>query len=307
MSQLVSSSTAAAGLWKRHRGRWCIFTSVGDHNAVRTWLEGGEPRRWDLIIAYYGNNEREFLELRKASDYAFRARGGKFQNLKKFVVQQPSFFERYSYIWVCDDDIRMSVTQINEAFAIAELLGLWIAQPAFRPEGKNSHPLTVYAGAQCDYRIVNFVELGVPIFRRDKLAEFLEFYDGSLTGWGIDFWYMNFFGANKLGSAANLISSFFRPSELGRFAIIDRVQVINPHPQEKGGSEIDRLQPRDLRVAMWEEVKAKYRLAEFPIRSFVRCKIDDRKVGSALTRYDVAKLIAAKISRKRSSGLRSMS
>lgn len=116
-----------------------------------------------------------------------------------FVVQNPNFFEKYSYVWVCDDDIRMAATQIDEAFAIAERCMFWIAQPAFLPEGKNSHGPSIYVGCQCDYRIVNFVESSVPIFRRDKLAEFLKVYDGSLTGHGIDFWYMNFFGANKLG------------------------------------------------------------------------------------------------------------
>ena len=293
LSQFVSASTTEARSWKERRGRWCIFTSAGDNNSIRSWFEGGEPRKWELIVAYYGNNESEFLELRKASTYAFRTKGGKFQNLKKFVAKQPIFFERYSYIWVCDDDIRMSVTQINEAFAITELLGFWIAQPAFDPRGKNSHPLTIYAESQCDYRIVNFIEVGVPIFRQDKLADFLQCYDGSLTGHGIDFWYMNFFGANKLGLVRNLFANLFRPGELGRFAIIDKVQVINPHAEEKGGREIDRLQSPELRRAAWAEVRAKYRLVEFPPTEFVCRKMSDRKPVSVVTRYDVAKLIAA--------------
>lgn len=259
MSRLVSSSTTETRSWKERQGRWCIFTSVGDYNSIRGWFEGGESRKWDLIIAYYGNNEREFLELREVANYAFRTKGGKFQNLKKFAAEQPGFFERYSYIWVCDDDIRMSITQINEAFAITELLGFWIAQPAFHPAGKNAHPVTIHAGSQSDYRTVNFIEVGVPIFRQDRLADFLEVYDGSLTGWGIDWWYMNLFAANKLDSIANLFASLFKPSELGRFAVIDKVQVINPHAEEKGGSEIDRLQPGHLRGAAWAEVKAKYR------------------------------------------------
>src|SRR5262249_29205254 len=152
---------------------------------------------------YYGDNEREFLELRKASNYAFRTKGGKFQNLKKFVSKKPGLFEQYSYIWVCDDDIRMSVAQINQAFTITELLGFWISQPALHPEGKADFRVTIYSGSRCDYRLVNFIEVNLPIFRQDKLIEFIKFYDGSLTGWGIDFWYMNFFGANKLGLIRN--------------------------------------------------------------------------------------------------------
>jgi chitin disaccharide deacetylase len=246
--------------------RWCLFTSAGDKNAIRLWLKGDTPRRWDLVVAYYGNDDHEFSEISKSSSYAFHTKGAKFQNLKKLVVQNPRFFDQYSYVWVCDDDIRMSAAQIDEAFAITEFFEFWVAQPAL--QGKIAHPITSYAGPQCDYRIVNFVEVGVAIFRRDKLAEFLTVYDGSLVGWGIDYWYMNFFKAN----------------EFGRFAIIDKVQVINPHDEEKGGREIDRLQPSSLRKAAWIDAMAKHGIVELPMRAFAYCRIaSDRNAGADVT------------------------
>ena len=108
------------------------------------------------------------------------------------------------------------------------------------------------------------------IFRRDKLAQFLAIYDGSLmTGWGIDYWYMNFFNAN----------------EFGRFAIIDKVPVINPHDEEKGGREIDRLQPLELSETAFIEVKARYGLVVYPGKVFAYCKIaSDRNEGTDPTR-----------------------
>jgi hypothetical protein len=236
--------------------RWCLFTSAGSENAIRLWLKGDTPRRWDLVVAYYGDNDLEFSEISKVSSHAFRSKGGKFQNLKKLVEQSPGFFDQYSHVWVCDDDIRMSAEQIDEAFAISELLEFWVAQPAVLPNGKISHPIT-RAWPPWDYRLVNFVEISLPIFRRDKLVQFLAVYDGSLTGWGIDYWYMNFFNAN----------------EFARFAIIDKVPVTNPHDEEKGGSEIDRLEPKKLRRAAWIEVKARYDLVECPNKVFAHCKI----------------------------------
>src|SRR5690349_12023035 len=152
------------------RRRWCIFTSAGDNNAIRRWLTGNNPRQWDLVVAYYGDDSDAFSEIAQASSHAFRTKGGKYQILKAFVQQNPQFFDRYSYVWVCDDDIQMSAGQINEAFAIAEFYNFWIAQPAFLPEGKYSYPITLYAGPRFDYRIVNFIENGVAIFRRDKLS-----------------------------------------------------------------------------------------------------------------------------------------
>jgi hypothetical protein len=239
------------------RRRWCLFTSAGDKNAIRLWLECDKPRRWDLVVAYYGDSNHEFSEISKLSSHAYRTKGGKFQNLKKLVEQKPHFFDEYSYVWVCDDDIRMSAAQIDEAFAISEFFEFWVAQPALLPDGKIAHPIVRFAGPQWDYRLVNFIEVGVAIFRRDKLVQFLAIFDGSLTGTGIDYWYMNFFNAN----------------EFSRFAIIDKVAVINPHDEEKGGREINRLEATELRWAAWREVKARYGLVEFPERVFAYCKI----------------------------------
>ena len=278
----------------KEQKRWCIFTSAGDNNAIRLWLLGDVPRRWDLIVAYYGDNDNEFEEINRISSNAFRAKGGKFQNLKKLMVHSPQCLDQYSHVWVCDDDIRMSAAQINDAFAIAEFFNFWVAQPSFLQEGKISHAITCNAGPQCDYRIVNFIEENVPIFSRVKLIEFLTAYDGSLTGWGIDYWYLNLFGAIKLGR----ITSLFRKSGMGRFAIIDRVAVINPHNEEKGGSELDRLQPLPLRLAAWQEAKAKYGLVEIQPKAFASCKLSSRKGEAAVTRFEMVRETAIRLARK---------
>ena len=274
--------------------RWCIFTSAGDHNAIRLWVQGDMPRRWDLIVAYYGDNERVFAEINKISANAFRAKGGKFQILKKLMVQRPRCLDQYSHVWVCDDDIRMSAAQINEAFAIAEVFKFWVAQPSFLQEGKISHEITRYAGPQCDYRIVNFIEENVPIFSRVKLMEFLRVYDGSLTGWGIDHWYMNLFGAHKSGRITNL----FRENRMGLFAIINKIAVTNPLDEEKGGNELDRLQSLPLRLAAWREAKAKYGLVEIHPRVFANCKISSHKGEAAVTRLEMARETAICLTRK---------
>ena len=107
--------------------RWCLFTSAGDRSAIRRWVAGDAPRRWDLVAAYYDDDDDEFSEISKLCSYAFRTKGSKFQNLKKLITEHPGFFDRYSHVWVCDDDIVMSMPQINEAFDITEKLGFWVA------------------------------------------------------------------------------------------------------------------------------------------------------------------------------------
>lgn len=237
--------------------RWCIFTSAGDRNCVRMWLGPGPERRWDLAIAYYGDNQHELAALAKEARCAIAGTGGKFQNLKMFIAANPGFFDTYSRVWVCDDDIRLTPAQIDELFVISERFDFWVAQPAFSSRGKTSHEITVTMRPLWDFRIVNFIEVGVPLFRRDKLMEFMEVFDGSLTGWGIDFWYMNVFKAR----------------ERGRFAVIDRIAVINPPDDEKGGREIDRLRSQDDRIRDWHAAMAKHGLTEFSLQVFAYARI----------------------------------
>jgi hypothetical protein len=258
----TSGQQAAQLIAKVQPKLWCLFTSAGDRNAIRSWLKGETPRRWDLVVAYYGDSEDEFAKLNEVSSYAFRVKGSKFQNIKKLVVEKPNFFDRYSHICVCDDDIRMSTEQIEEAFAIAEALDFWIAQPAHPYRGgKISHGITRSAWPLCDYRIVNFVEVTMPIFRYDKFAEFIKDYDGSLVGWGIDHWYSNLFRAN----------------DFGRFAVIDKVRVVNPLDEEKGGREIDQLQPAALRAASWDELRRKRGFTEHPYKVFAYGRLASKR------------------------------
>jgi hypothetical protein len=238
------------------KNRWCIYTSAGDRNNVAQWLSGGGQRRWDLIASYYGDTEARFAELSQRSVFCERAKGSKFQNLKRLVTARPGIFDRYSHVWVLDDDIGVTQPGIDEAFAISAANGFWVAQPVFAPEGKNSHPITIATASRpgCDFRLVNFVEVGVPIFRRDKLMEFLAVYDGKLAGAGVDSWYAHVLDANVPG----------------HFAIIDRVRIVNPYDEWKGGSEMNRHSTPAERLAAWNETRARVGWYEFPKREFDR-------------------------------------
>lgn len=260
--------------------RWCIFTSAGDSNSVTGWLDLMQPPRWDLVLAFYGEDDREFEKLAKHATYAFRTRGSKFQNLKKLIDKVPDIFDGYTHVCVCDDDIQMSPKQIDELFHFSEKYEFWVAQPAFSPAGKWSHEITICAGKNADYRIVNFVEVTMPLFRRDKLMQFLSIYDGSLVGLGIDYWY----------------SDVLKAHLYGRFAIIDKISVVNPTDAEKGHREIDRLQSFQARFSSWLQVSEKYGIVAHPHQVFAYCKIasgEDTGKRSA-TRLLLGKLQKAK-------------
>lgn len=227
--------------------QWCVFTSAGDYHNVMAWSQKAQNKKWDLITAFYGDQEAVFDQLRNVSTIAFKSKGSKFQNLKKFYTDQPNIFADYDFIFVVDDDIHIDADQIHRLFEIAEAYDFWVCQPAFSPEGRISHAITAKAGTQI--RITNFVELTCPLFRRDKLIEFLQVYDRSLAGWGIDWWYCIHFGANKNR----------------KFAVIDEVTVINPHPQQRRGKarEIEKLQSDATRESHWRETARNLHLIEY--------------------------------------------
>jgi len=54
--------------------RWCLFTSAGDKNNIHLWLRDKVSRKWDLVIAYYGDSDQTFSKLSKICFYAFAQR-----------------------------------------------------------------------------------------------------------------------------------------------------------------------------------------------------------------------------------------
>lgn len=217
--------------------RYLVYTSAGDHTNLRRWLKG--KRNFDLWITYYGDGSDS---LRAFADLYNRREGSKFQNLLHIYQTWPSLVQTYEAILVMDDDILISGSEIERLFEIRQRHDLWVLQPAFHPRGKISHDITaVRPGFYLRY--TNFVEMTCPLFRRDQLDVFMKVYDPILTGFGMDWWFLDVMGEDLRG----------------RVAIVDEITCVNPLDVTKGGRrEIDQLQPAAKRAAIWEEVKRAY-------------------------------------------------
>jgi hypothetical protein len=222
--------------------KYLVFTSAGDRHSIDQWL--GPDRKYEVMVVYYGEDE---FSLGHAVEYSVRRAGSKFQNLK-FVHQNDSdFLGQFDAVFVLDDDIEIGTAAINELFEMRSRYDLAVLQPSFDRTGRISHQiLASRPRTGCVGRVVNFVEVCCPLFRTDMLVRFLEHYDGSLTGWGIDWWYMEY------------LSRF----QGFRAAVIDTIRCRNPHTTEKGTGprEIDALQPRKSRIGDWQKKKAELNL-----------------------------------------------
>jgi len=234
--------------------RWCIFTSAGDYSNLDGWVEGMETRPWDLITAFYGDDESVGAHIRGISQVYFRSKGSKFQNLKKLYTRWPDLFDQYDFVLVADDDLLLDPSGFETVFALAARYDFWVCQPAFSGEGRISHAITAWAGEASSVRLVNFVEVTCPLFRTDKLKAFLDVYDGSIAGWGIDWWFCIVLDAQSSR----------------KFAILDEVRVTNPHAHQRRNSsrEILRLGSDVIRQRAWQLTKYRYGLSEYEHQTF---------------------------------------
>ena len=80
-----------------------------------------------------------------------------------------------------------------------------------------------------------------PLFRTDKLRDFMRQYEPELVGWGCDWWFLHTMG----------------PDLRDRVAVIDGIVCINPRDWWKPGRsrEIDRLQSTQKRRETWERIR----------------------------------------------------
>lgn len=224
---------------------YLVYTSAGDHSNVRQWIQG--TKTFDLWITYYGDRPGH---LNDVADYYNARKGSKFQNLHHVYQTSHALLQTYRAVFVLDDDIEIDAWSINRLFEVRDKYDYWAVQPAFEPRGKISHDIT-RVRRTCLRRHTNFVEMGCSLFRRDILDEFMKVYDGSLGGWGIDWWYLHVMGENRQG----------------KVAIVDEIVCANPHDRTKGGREIFRLQPRAALIADWERVKRAYELSDADCQS----------------------------------------
>lgn len=216
-----------------------VFTSAGDRSSIAHWLEGSHD--FDLWVCYYGDGQTDYTS---TADYYVRRKGGKFPNLKFCFDTWRSIFSQYDAIMVADDDIIISGKELTGLFRVREEFDLYVMQPAFDLRGKISHRITREQSFS-RLRYTNFVEVTCPLFRADKLFEFLAVYDPDLVCWGVDWWFSEIVGKGTQQ----------------RIAIVDEISCVNPLDSSKGGREIDIVQNDDQRIANWNRFKARLNLS----------------------------------------------
>ncbi len=213
-----------------HSRRNLVIVRAGDNSLHTGWLQGDEPRSWDIVVNYYGEDPQRY---RQDDVERIDSKGPKWPALQELIAQTPRFVENYDFIWLPDDDLETSKAQINLLFEIMRTRRLQVAQPALTWPSYFGH-ITTLQNHKFQLRYTNYVEVMAPCFSADVLARALPLFNQNLSGWGLDF-----------------IWPKFVQHPAGEIAIIDAVAV--RHTRPVGGPNYKAL--RDRGVSPWDELR----------------------------------------------------
>jgi hypothetical protein len=199
----------------QHISKNLVIVRAGDDSLHPGWIAGPEPRNWDCIVSYFGDERSRF---RDPGVLRIDSKGPKWPALGGLLQDEWDSISRCDYVWLPDDDLSATTAAINCLFDCCQRFHLTLAQPSLSASSYVSHPITLH-NPEYSVRFTNFVEIMAPCFTHEMLARVKHTFGENWSGWGLDY----------------LWPQFCRPEE--RIAIVDAVQV--RHTRPTGGPNYD--------------------------------------------------------------------
>ena len=162
-----------------------VVVRAGTGSLHRGWLTApAADRGFDLLVSYYA--EDAYRRHRPADGVrAVLVPGGKWDGLHATLAGIDGL-DRYSHIWLPDDDIAADGAAIDRMFALAESHGLAVCQPALCRQSYYSHFLLNRCAA-FRLRYTNLIEVMVPCLSAPLLRRVLPWLKGNRTAYGLDY------------------------------------------------------------------------------------------------------------------------
>ncbi|MGS2810839.1 DUF707 domain-containing protein [Nocardia sp. MW-W600-9] len=169
--------------WRQQR-RNLVVLRAGEGSLHEQWLDGSQPRTWDLVVSYFGDDPDRF---RTDDVLRLDRKGTKWTALHHVLtVDLAEVIDDYDYIWLPDDDLAADTDTINDIFEYTARYQLSLSQPALTEDSYFTHEITL-VDRRYELRYTNFVEIMAPCFHRDFLLKCLPTFAVTQTGWGLDF------------------------------------------------------------------------------------------------------------------------
>ena len=162
-----------------------VIVRAGPNSLHQGWLSApAASRSFDLVVSYYSE---EAYEAHEPADgvSAVLAPGGKWDGLYNSVAGT-GILDRYSHVWLPDDDIAADAPAIDRMFDLADRHGLAVCQPALCRKSHYSHFLLNHCAA-FRLRYTNLIEVMVPCLSAPLLRRIMPWMKDNRTAYGLDF------------------------------------------------------------------------------------------------------------------------
>lgn len=196
---------------------YALVCAVGDESMHDPWID--DARVFDVILIYFGDDPEIASRYAEQADLFIRAKGQKLHMIYRLVKEKKLFISEYEYVWFPDDDLRISVEDVNALFQNSEKYGALVSQPACI--GFTSHAVTKPNTRRLVLaRSTGFVEVMAPCFQREALSQCLESFGEEESSFGVDDVWFAILGKPKRGFMIfdEIIMEHMKPvSSLARF------------------------------------------------------------------------------------------
>lgn len=194
--------------------RFLVLARAGGKSLHREWLgDGTTARTWDLQLNAYGDQANEVTggDLPTVVD-----QGTKWDSLARHFRAHPELLDRYDYVMLPDDDLRMAPGDINRLFELATQQDLVVSQLAMSRDSWVTYPaLMTCPGYQLRY--TNHIDSMAPCIRSSYLKTLLPLIERHISGWGADH-----------------VWALLMEEPAYRCAVIDEVTMVHTRPLGSG-------------------------------------------------------------------------
>lgn len=169
--------------------RFAVFLQAGSGivNKERFFSDTESLRNWDLIVSHYDRGVQDFIGENATNILYGEVSATKFLSYALLQQRDPSLLSKYEYVLFLDDDVDISVKDINDLFEIGMANRLDFFQAAVS-EGSNAEweslkePICGRGGIA----YFNSVEVMAPVLSKRLLWHCLPLFYYSVSSWGLD-------------------------------------------------------------------------------------------------------------------------
>ncbi|WP_170770668.1 hypothetical protein [Ruegeria lacuscaerulensis] len=161
-----------------------VVVRAGNNSLHHRWQDLPlKQRDYDLLVSYFSDDAFAAFTPQPGVE-AVLIKGGKWDGLYKTLSDRD--LDQYDFIWLPDDDLDISAQDVNALFQAMRTHGLRIAQPSLTLDSYYSH----FVFSRCPgfvLRYINYIEIMAPCLHRDVLKKALPLFQGTMSGYGLDY------------------------------------------------------------------------------------------------------------------------